>query len=246
MKIKFKTFLILLIFIIYRPFYSIAQTNTDYSIVKINITNNSWCFEEDELCPKIMILINDSLIFNEYVLLYDNVIYKDFTPGDITITTQLGENKNTKVTASLNTKYGNEYHLQIKFKNKNKPGKLDLISLNKTEELLAEKNPDKGPETGTNNENEIKDKSSETEKPLKEKDKKTQKDSWKGFSYGLAIGSSEMAGMPFRYYTNQKLAFELGTYYRSILITGSFPQNVRGSLMFSGGTNVYLFEHSNA
>ena len=136
-KITGQIFLISITFIINSTYYVIAQKNIDYSIITINITNNTWCFQEDDQCPNITIFLNDSLIFDKYVVLYDTVSCKVLSKGDAIITAQLGEKEKTKVAKIFDIKHGTAYYLKLKFKNKNNQGLIKEISETEITDVLA-------------------------------------------------------------------------------------------------------------
>ncbi len=63
-SLKF-SFLLVVIFILHSQYSIRAQSIQKYAIVTVEIVNNTWRFEE--LCPEIVISLNDSLLFSHYV-----------------------------------------------------------------------------------------------------------------------------------------------------------------------------------
>ena len=85
----------------------------------------------------------------------------------------------------------------------------------------------------------------EIEKLSKELDHPDFNDYGGKYSFGVAIAGGGILGIPVRYYLNPKTAFEMGAYYRPIIVIYSDLNNYTtyNGLMLAGGTNIYLKQH---
>ena len=62
------------------------------------------------------------------------------------------------------------------------------------------------------------------------------------FSIGVAIGGGGIIGAPVQFHVNPKITLEAGLFYRPVALTSDYSDDIefKGSLLFSGGANLYL------
>ncbi|MBN1181613.1 MAG: hypothetical protein JXB49_04940 [Bacteroidales bacterium] len=80
---------------------------------------------------------------------------------------------------------------------------------------------------------------SDIEKITKESSKADVSTFGGNFSYGVAIGGGGIIGMPFRF-GGSAFSFELGAYYRPIVVSGNTSIQLYSSVMAAGGPGINL------
>ncbi len=131
-------------------FYAKAQSDTSFSIINFTIRNHNVCFKKAELCPKIKVTSNDSIVFNQPVSTSDKFHQKVYSQESLVISAQFGEDESTYVSDTFNIEQETAYYLKIIFPAENKQGTIEEIKQTGiTNELIAELNKPESEESSS-------------------------------------------------------------------------------------------------